>query len=139
MKKIFSIIFTLLIILSGLQITVANHFCGGNKVAYKVSISGELATCGMEGYADKCPLPGNHFNTHCCDDIVSVYSTDDIYTPTYSEPTNIEQTILQIFFIPVSFSFNPSLTSNSFFTSVSPPDNLPLSAVSLADICVFRI
>ena len=139
MKKFFSILFTLLILISGLHLSLATHFCGGNIAAKKVSVTGKLASCGMETSEDMCPIHGVHFNSLCCDDEVIGYSTDNIYTPTNSEVINSSQHILQVFNIPVSFSFHSFSDSTSLFTSVGPPDNLLTSAVSLAGICVFRI
>lgn len=62
MKKLLSISFAFLIAFSVMHITIATHHCGsGNTTTEKVSINGELASCGMEVPDDKCSLLGKHF------------------------------------------------------------------------------
>src|ERR1035437_9529583 len=86
MKKFLSISFSFLILLSVMHITIARHYCGSEiATSEKVSVSGELASCGMEGSDNSNLLPGKHFNTHCCDDEVLVLAVDNNYTPSFSE------------------------------------------------------
>jgi len=139
-KKLLSISFAFLIALSVMHITIATHHCGsGNTTTEKVSINGELASCGMEGPDDQCSLPGTHFSTHCCDDKVSVLAVDNNYSPSFSEFKSFSQHILQVFDISESIQFYSLNAVNLICTSVSPPGNFLVSAVSLPDICVFLI
>lgn len=139
-KKLLSISFAFLIALSVMHITIATHHCGsGNETTEKVSINGELASCGMEGCDDPFPSPGNHFATQCCDDKVSVLAVDNNYSPSYSEFKPFSRHILQVFDISESFQFHSLTAINLIRTSVSPPGNFLVSAVSLPDICVFLI
>jgi hypothetical protein len=139
MKKAASISMLLLMIAIMLHISVATHYCGGNEVASKVSLTGKLANCGMEGSENSVTLPGLRFDKHCCDDVVTSCGTDTNFFPSFS-------------FIPESFQYNfqsiliPSgLTADSFtglspfYTDVSPPGALMSTYVDLSDICVFRI
>jgi len=139
MKKFLSISFSLLILLSVMHFTVATHYCGGVIAASKVSVSGELASCGMEGSDDISALPGSHFRTHCCDDEVSVFVVDQNYAPSFFEFKVFPQPILQVFDIPLSLGINSLSASKFIRTNVSPPGNSMVSAVRLPDICVFRI
>jgi len=139
-NKLLSISFAFLIALSVMHITIATHHCGSaNTTTEKVSINGELASCGMEGADDQCSLPGTHFSTHCCDDNVSVLAVDTNYSPSFSEFKAFSQHILQVFDIPASLKENSLIAINLFSTSVSPPGYFIVSEVSLPDICVFRI
>ncbi|MFZ0283138.1 MAG: hypothetical protein WAL29_15920, partial [Bacteroidales bacterium] len=52
MKRILSIPLVLLIAFSGISLKLATHYCGGNVVDTKVSLSGRHATCGMEHRGD---------------------------------------------------------------------------------------
>jgi len=67
MKKVLSIISVLIIILAGLQVTVSSHYCGGEPVASKISLSGTLASCGMEDNEENCPLPWHQVTSDCCE------------------------------------------------------------------------
>jgi len=139
-KKLLSISFAFLIALSVMHITIATHHCGScNTTTEKVSINGELASCGMEDIDDQCSLPGMHFSTHCCDDNVSVLAVDANYSPSFSEFKSFSQHILQVFDISESFQIHSLLAVNHIVTGVSPPGYFIVSEVSLPDICVFRI
>jgi len=123
-----------------MHITIATHHCGsGNITTEKVSIHGELASCGMEDPDDQCSLPGTHFRAHCCDDKVSVLAVDNNYSPSFSEFKSFSQHILQVFEISESIQFYSLDAVNFISTSVSPPGIFLVSAVSLPDICVFLI
>ena len=121
MKKLLSISFAFLIALSVMHITIATHHCGiGNSTTEKVSIDGELASCGMEGPEDQCSLPGTHFSKHCCDDKVSVLAVDNNYSPSFTNFTAFAQHLLQIYIVPVSLEVHALSAINHFSTSVSP-------------------
>ena len=140
MKKILSILFAFLILLSVMHINIANHYCGSANAAFtKVSFTGELASCGMEGCDDKCAAPGNHLEEPCCDDNVSVLAVDNNYAPSFTNFTSFAQQILQVYIVPVSFEIHSLPAINLISTSVSPPDNFLVHAVSLTKICVFLI
>jgi hypothetical protein len=139
MKKGLSILFALVIMLSGAHFTVATHFCGGKVAASKVSLSGKLASCGMEGTEESCPVPGNHLTTHCCDDQFKIIGIVDNFTAPVSLLYENPNTLLQIFYVPASQSFSTITTSNNFYTNFNPPGRFLANAVSLNDICVFRI
>jgi len=139
-KKLLSISFAFLIALSVMHITIATHHCGsGNTTTEKVSINGELASCGMEDPDDQCSLPGTHFSTHCCDDKVSVLAVDNNYSPSFTNFTAFAQHILQVYIVPVSFEVHSLTAINLTSTDVSPPTNFLVHAVSLPKICVFLI
>ena len=122
-----------------MRVTVATHFCGGVVAASKISLSGELASCGMEGTENSYPVTGNYLSSHCCNDEVSVYAVDDQYAPSFSVSNEFSQNILRVLYIPVSFSFYSMAAFNSLHKSGSPPGKFLARAVNLADICLFRI
>lgn len=138
MRKLYSISLAFLILLGGMHITFATHYCGGKIAASKISFSGELASCGMEESDSACPLAGDHFKTHCCDDEVALYTIDNTFTPSFTDLTEVSQNLFQAFTLPVSDAFNLISDTNNLIINVCPPGRLYTSAVSLADICVFR-
>jgi hypothetical protein len=140
MKKFLSISFSFLILLSVVHITIATHYCGSEiATSKKISVTGELASCGMESVNDNCTLPGKHFGTHCCNDKVSVLAVDNNYNPSFSEFKHFSKHVLQVFEIPVSIPNHTLSVSNFICTNVSPPGSFLVSDVSLPYICVFRI
>lgn len=139
MKKFISISFILLMLAAMLHLAVATHYCGGNVAALKVSLTGKLASCGMEYMEKDCTSPLAHLDKQCCDDVVTFYGVDTNYTPSFSIVTDSHQYNFKVFSIPGGFSINASEVLISLFTSVSPPDELMSTSVDLSDICVFRI
>jgi len=138
MKKLLSISFALLIVLSGMHFTIATHYCGGELAAVKVSVSGELASCGMETDKDYL-LPGIHIETDCCQNYGSVFTVDHNYSPSVTEFHAFAQTVLQVYPIPENITFHSLTSFAQILNDVSPPGFLPANAVSLPKICVFRI
>jgi len=139
MKKILSISVALLMLLSGLQLTVSRHYCGGELADTKASFIGHIASCGMEGETDDCAQPGNHVESSCCNNQVSVYAVDHNFAPSFTSFKSFEQPVLQVFILPEIQNFNAYPTYNNFYTDVSPPINPLVSDVNLSDIGVFRI
>ncbi len=141
MKKVFSILTVILLLTAMLHISVAKHYCGGELAASKISLSGGLASCGVEGTEESCPLDssGNHLKSNCCDDVVTNYRIDNNY---YQNQTDISETYratTQVLDIPIELVVQFHISNFHFFSDVSPPDLLMNTAVDLTDICVFRI
>lgn len=129
----------LLLLTSMLHLTVATHYCGGNAAALKVSLSGKLASCSMEGTEESSPIPGNRLATHCCDDVVTFYAIDSNYTPSFPVVPDFYQYNLQVFNISAGLPVHPSAGLTSLYTNVSLPDALMSTSVDFSDICIFRI
>ena len=139
MKRGVSIVLVLFMLTAMFHITVAMHFCGGEVAASKISISGKLASCGMEGPEMGLPLSGTYFTRHCCEDVVTFYGIDNNYTPSYSFVPESFQYNFQVLAIPVWLSANPDADIFSLYSSVRPPGALMSTNVDLSGICVFRI
>jgi hypothetical protein len=138
MKKFLAILLASMVFLSGMHISIASHFCGGELAAVKWSFSGELATCGMETGDNSSPEQEN-ISSACCHNQLSFYSIDNNYNisvPQLQEPTY--KVITQIY-APVDLLLYTSSKTFSSFTNVFPPGQVSVSTVSLPDICVFRI
>ena len=123
-----------------MHVTIATHYCGSADETFeKVSFTGELASCGMESSDKECSTPGNHLEKPCCDDNVSVLAVDNNYAPSFTNFTTFAQHILQVYIILVSSEVHSLTIINLISTSVSPPGNFLVHAVSLPKICVFLI
>lgn len=138
MKKILSILFALVILLSGMHLSIAKHFCGGELAEVKWSFSGAKATCGMESDDNTCPNQSG-ISSNCCRNEVSVYAVDGSFSLSSFQFKAVTQQLSQIFVNPGSLLFRATASSFSSHTSAIPPDNIVVSAVNLAAICVFRI
>jgi hypothetical protein len=139
MKRGVSIVLVFMILTAMFHITVATHFCGGNVAATKVSLTGKMASCGMETSERKSPLSGASFTSHCCDDVVNYYGTNSDYTPSFLLISESYQSNFQFFGMPAGYLVNNPAVLKSTFTDASPPGALTSTDVDLAGICVFRI
>lgn len=139
MKKAFAISLSILMLTAMLHFSVARHYCGGKIAASIISLSGKLASCGMQENKMDYPLTGTYFNSHCCDNVVVIYGIDNNYFPSFSFTPESCQYNFQILCINAGLAINPFAELKSIYTSVSPPDDLLSTIVDLSDICVFRI
>jgi len=139
MRKFFTIPLAILILLSGMHFTIASHYCDGKIAATLVSLSGKEASCGMISDNRSDNSGETQISKHCCDDELAVYKTDSDYSPSAHHFKEITQNILQEFLVPEGFSFHSTVSLLTYPTNVSPPDYFRANAVSMANICVFRI
>lgn len=139
MKKLFSILFAALILLSGMHLSLAMHLCGGEVSAVKLSFTHEKAGCGMCA----SELPGSTTKTieseSCCKDEMSFLAVDTNYSPSTLQINHTVNQLLQVFDIPKTIGIQFLHTNSATNTNVQPPGNYIASAVSLPDICVFLI
>ena len=139
MRKGISIIFALAMFLSGAHFTIATHYCGGKVAATIISLTGKLASCGMEENEESCPLPGNLLKTHCCENKVATIGIINNYVSPVSIVRDNNTTGQQLFYAPVSQSFLNIVNSNPSYTDTGPAGGFSASAVTLNYICAFRI
>lgn len=141
MKKLLSILTVFLVVTGMLHFSVARHYCGGKLAATKVSLSGALATCGMEGTEGSCPYDHNdeRIESHCCDDDLTAYGIDNNYTPVAKSTTASTQDKIQVPVMPFEKPVRLSFIVHKSWSDISPPEQLMTSSVYLPDIRVFRI
>jgi hypothetical protein len=118
--------------------SVATHYCGGFVAATKVSLTGELATCGMEN-DEKEKLSQETFTRHCCDDVLTYCTTDNNYAPSFSVFPQLYENNLQKFNASEGVPYLPSPALSSLKINVNPSGVFVSTQVDLSDICVFRI
>jgi hypothetical protein len=139
MKKVISISLTFLMLTAMLHLSVATHYCGGKIATSKISLTGKLATCGMNYDEKNIPQTGSYYTTHCCDNVMASYGINSIYFPSFSSFPESYQVHYQNLSVPCGYNFQSLKSVNSIYTSVSPPDESLSCSVDLSDICIFRI
>lgn len=139
MKRATSILLVLVILSAGLQAVVSVHYCGGRIADTKVSLAGTIASCGMEGTEETCPMPGSNLDRHCCEDQVSIAGIVNQYTAPASEPGDSPRNISNIPLIQVHGFSSVSGSSITTFTGFYPPGTAGTNSVILEKICIFRI
>ncbi len=139
MKKIISISLTFLILAALIHFSVGIHYCGGTFSAEKISLSGKLASCGMESDDNVLPLPGTNFTTHCCDNLLVYFGINGSYFPSFSDIPELFLKQFEIFNSPAGFTLLAPVSLNSIYTGIGPPETSVSSSVDLSNICVLRI
>jgi hypothetical protein len=139
MKKGTSILLAVLMLAAMFHFSIATHYCSGKVAASTVSVSGKLATCGMECSEQGLPPSGTNFTKHCCNDIVTFCGIDNNYTPSFSFVPEYYKYNFQHFSIPTGSPLYSMAVLKSLDANVSPPEFLRSNNVDLSDICIFRI
>ena len=138
MKSIISIPLIILILFTGISVKFATHYCGGYVAATKVSLTGELATCGMESKPDY-NTQQETFDKHCCDDIISAYSICNNYFASSYNFDNPRRQVINMIAVPAGYLNNQekfTITSNNDFR---PPGTNHPNSVDRPVLCIFRI
>lgn len=138
MKKLFSILLAGMFLLSGMHLSMATHICGGELAAVQWSFSSEKAGCGMESENRSDPAEKS-CHSDCCQDQITVCIVDTNYNLSTIQVNKPINQLLQVFNIPVGDGHKQLLSNVSAITNVQPPGSFLPTAVSLPDICVFRI
>lgn len=139
MKKIISIFLTFLMLAALFHFSIATHYCGGTIAATKISLSGKLASCGMESDENTKPLPGSNFVSHCCENSLTFCGVINNYQPTFSYVPEVYRDQIRLICVAESTTcYSPSLLK-PICTNTSPPGKLSFNSVDLSNICVYRI
>jgi hypothetical protein len=140
MKKVSSISLSILMLAAMFHVSIAEHYCGGKESSVKFSLTGELATCGMESPGKGLPVPfGTNITRHCCDDLVTFCVIDSNYAPSFSYVPESHQFDFQFLAIPINLSAKSQTDIDPLVANVSPPGVAMSTNVDLSDICVLRI
>lgn len=124
-----------------LHFSVARHYCRGELAATKVSLSGTLATCGMEEAEGNCPYDhdGDQLESHCCEDDLTAYSIDNNYTPTPKTAPEFSAAKIAVPNLTFESLVRFTAINSRNWSDISPPGLLMTSSVDLSDIRVLLI
>jgi hypothetical protein len=137
MKKVLTILLAVIFPVVGMQITLDRHYCGGKLADVKISVTGKMASCGMEQSESNRP---DHptIDNKCCEDKVSFYSITSNYCP---EHFKLAQPIFERDILPLYVgNLISGNTHNAILTDwVLPPGDNLTSRLTQPEICVFRV
>ncbi|MCE5331062.1 MAG: hypothetical protein LLF95_02855 [Bacteroidales bacterium] len=139
MKKLLSILFATMILLSGMHLSLATHICGGEIAGVRLSFTQQKTNCEMEIPGETTPIHNGISPAACCQDQMALYAVDKNYSPSTSQINQPVNHVLQVFYIPETIGMQFSNTPSSVNANVQPPGKFLASAVSLPYICIFRI
>src|ERR1035437_1730601 len=137
MKKILPPFLALLLLVSGMHLSVASHYCGGMLAQVKWSFDRELASCGMEGH--QTPQKGIVLDQNCCFDELSPYTIDGQYQIQSLELKAFTPQIIACYSVPLNLLFKSQEPVYYHHTHVFPPGETAPTQVFQENICVFLI
>lgn len=137
MKKLLSILSALVILISGMHITMSAHICGGQVSAVKWSFGGDRASCNM--HESNLPDGTTIIDVDCCHNADMTVATDKNYSPSVKiqlpELTSSSFSFNYLLpMIPSIVNIKESLTSYIIFSEKDISGSMPL-----AELCIFRI
>lgn len=138
MKKFLSIFVAILVLASGMHLSLATHLCGGAISGLKLSFNEAKAGCGMCA-EDALKVETQISAESCCKDNVSSMVVDNNYFPSHFSIKEITVSVITLFHAPLLQNLDALFASIPTYTNISPHQNLSLSEVHLSGICVFRI
>lgn len=135
MKKVFTIVFIFVVLLSGMTVRYSAHYCQGAFIASKLSLTGEDASCGMT--TEKNESKDAQFsNLMCVNEITSYTFTDNyVYSPHIGDTGKDLQNIKLPFVITPKINLIPASPELEIF----PPGSAGLIKSESEVLCVFRI
>jgi hypothetical protein len=139
MKKAASISLMLIMLVATFPISVATHFCGGNYAATRISLSGGMASCGME---DQSPAKSSQdlFSKHCCDNLISSVSISTNYVPSFwSFPQDKGHEINFPKVVHDQLFISQQIPASATTGPARPPGIFNPASVQQQVICIFRI
>lgn len=139
MKNILTIILASFILLSGMHLSIARHFCGGERTDVAFTFSGMNVGCGMEEEGSACGAHDATAASDCCRNEFSMMDVDDYLSSSSMQVKEITQPVFELFFLPLMQSLHSTDADLQLYADTSPPHFLAANAVSLPKICVFRI
>lgn len=136
MKKAVSLLFALTILLSGMHLSFATHYCSGEKVDARFTFGQKATICCTENASKN---DGLVLKSNCCTNTLSSLNVDAQYVLSAFDFTAFSVQHFQLFILPAKAL---PFCQTSFLTTISnvkPPGNLRTSTVELSKIQVFVI
>jgi hypothetical protein len=137
MKGIFTILIVVVMLASEMTVSIDRHYCDGELAGIKISVSGKLASCGMEKVHNEYP-DQPYMDNKCCDDQLTFYRISSKYLPEYFK-LSYTTDFKDITSVSECNSLFRDPCIDVYRAWELPPGDKFKSAPSLSEICVYRI
>jgi hypothetical protein len=138
MKTILSIPLIILILFTGVSVKFATHYCGGYVSDTKISLTGELATCGMESDIET-NTQQQTLRHHCCDNTITAYSICNTFLASTYDVDYQGQQLTNDIFVPIDYIIDNKININILNNHPKPPGSFNPNSVDRPVLCIFRI
>ncbi|NQX97049.1 MAG: hypothetical protein HRT73_04100 [Flavobacteriales bacterium] len=119
MKKIFSFILSLVILVTSMGFTISSHICGGHKVKSVINIGITDVSCGMEKKKSDCETK-SQMKDDCCQDEFQLIQNDEDYIQQITD-FNFSDNFLIAFVTSYVELLDTETTEIDFYADHSPP------------------
>jgi hypothetical protein len=138
MKCLLAIPLALLMLFTGISVKFAAHYCSGHIAETHISLSGQLATCGMvhQSVNNSSMVI---FTKHCCYDVISSYSIGNKFFPSVFNFPQIEQHLTQLLYIPEDNLLHQRMSIVTPIKNIRPPGANSPNDVYLPSLCTYLI
>ncbi len=119
MKKFFSVILSLVFLMTSMGFTVSSHICGGKRVKTVVSMSVADVSCGMEKTRNNC-ASGEQMRSNCCQDEFLLMQLEENYTQQLTE-VDFSNDFLVAFVVAYFDLIENTIAKKDLFHDLSPP------------------
>jgi hypothetical protein len=138
-KRVLSVSLALMMLFALLHIAVATHYCGGRIEAASISLSGKLASCGMEDDHSDLHSAGTSISRHCCDNVLKFYGINGNYFPTFYSIPDSFRNLSHVMLLSAELPQVSAGNIKSFIANASPPGVMLPNSVDLSVICSLLI
>lgn len=128
MKKGFSILFSIILLASHMNLTIGTHFCNGNAVKTKIMLGEMSLSCGIICMDDTCgnTEKPNARNVHienvpCCENEFRTFRTTDDFVKDAAQISFIVDFTIMFFYNTMNLDLFPKASTQSYSEYKSPP------------------
>ena len=119
MKQIFSVILSLVVLVTSMGFTVSSHECGGRVVKTVISVTNADVSCGMESKKSNCATQPKVKKSCCKDNYLLIQGDQDYAQQVQAVDFSVDY--LSAFVIAYVELIQTETTQDDFFTDHSPP------------------
>lgn len=135
MKKVFTILFSIAVLFSGMKISYSAHYCQGSFIDSILSLTGKNADCGMNQH--KSENKDVRFSDLMCVNEITSYTLCNNYV--YSQQLQVAGNQLQFLELPTAPAPKINLIPASGEVRIFPPGHSRTLKSDSEVLCVFRI
>jgi len=138
MKRLLPVLLSILLVVSGMHLSVISHYCGGELAQTMVAFDRHADGCGMENGEEGTKHGIVLDSPDCCTNASVVYATDGFYQHSVSLFKSVKSVVHTVFYTPVNTLITHPNTKLQLLTQTHPPGLRPFG-ITPETLCVFRI
>ncbi|MBL4623920.1 MAG: hypothetical protein JKY42_02080 [Flavobacteriales bacterium] len=119
MKGLFSVILSLVILVTTSGFTLSSHICGGHRVKTVIAMTQADVSCGMEEAISTCDSSEAEMKGICCQNEIIKIQLDEEYEQQVNTAVSVQ--FLKVLVSSYLYLFNNNTANIDFYKDYSPP------------------